>query len=66
MKHVFFLDGQEIPFTPGQNVLEAAIAAGKDQQIPYFCFHPALGVVLQPTAQWGHTEGPCCKSQTLT
>lgn len=43
MKHVFFLDGQEIPFTPGQNVLEAAIAAGKDQQIPYFCFHPALG-----------------------
>lgn len=43
MKHVFYLDGQAVPFTPGQNVLEAALAAGLDRKIPYFCFHPALG-----------------------
>jgi len=39
----FYLDGQEIPFQPGQNVLEALLAAGRDRDVPYFCYHPALG-----------------------
>lgn len=43
MKRIFYLDGQPVPFTSGQNVLEAAIAAGMARQIPYFCYHPALG-----------------------
>lgn len=42
MSHVFYLDGREIGFTPGQNVLAALLAAGIDT-VPYFCFHPALG-----------------------
>ncbi|MHB1566196.1 MAG: 2Fe-2S iron-sulfur cluster-binding protein [Acidiferrobacter sp.] len=42
MSHVFYLDGHEVGFTPGQNVLAALLAAGIDT-VPYFCFHPALG-----------------------
>jgi len=34
----FFLDGEEIPFTPGQSVIQAAKAAGK--YIPHLCWHP--------------------------
>ncbi|OHC63281.1 MAG: NADP oxidoreductase [Rhodocyclales bacterium GWA2_65_20] len=36
--NVFLLDGEEIPFTPGQTVIEAATAAGK--YIPHLCWHP--------------------------
>ena len=39
----FYLDGREIPFQPGQNVLEALLAMGRDRDVPYFCYHPALG-----------------------
>ncbi len=35
---MFFLDGEEIPFSPGQTVIEAARAAGK--WIPHLCWHP--------------------------
>jgi [NiFe] hydrogenase diaphorase moiety small subunit len=34
----FLLDGEEIPFTPGQTLIQAAKAAGK--YIPHLCWHP--------------------------
>ena len=34
----FLLDGTEVPFTPGQTVLQAALAAGR--HIPHLCYHP--------------------------
>ena len=37
-QNVFFLDGAEIPFLPGQTVMQAARAAGKF--IPHLCWHP--------------------------
>ncbi len=36
--NVFLLDGEEIPFAPGQTVMQAAKAAGK--YIPHLCWHP--------------------------
>ena len=36
--NTFLLDGEEIPFTPGQTVIQAARAAGKT--IPHLCWHP--------------------------
>lgn len=38
----FQLDGQQIEFTPGQTIIEAAKAAGIE--IPHFCWHPSLSV----------------------
>ena len=38
MSDSFLLDGEEIPFAPGQTVIEAARAAGK--YIPHLCWHP--------------------------
>jgi len=35
---VFTLDGEEIPFDPGQTVIQAALAAG--HYIPHLCYHP--------------------------
>ncbi len=37
-ENTFVLDGEEIPFTPGQTVIQAAKAAGK--YIPHLCWHP--------------------------
>jgi len=34
----FFLDGEEVPFEPGQTVMQAALAAG--HYIPHLCYHP--------------------------
>ena len=34
----FLLDGQEIPFDPGQTVMQAALTAGVF--IPHLCYHP--------------------------
>lgn len=34
----FLLDGEAIPFTPGQTVIEAATAAGR--YVPHLCWHP--------------------------
>jgi [NiFe] hydrogenase diaphorase moiety small subunit len=34
----FTLDGDEIPYAPGQTVIQAALAAGK--YIPHLCYHP--------------------------
>lgn len=33
-----FFDGKEIPFTPGQTIIEAALAA--DIYVPHLCYHP--------------------------
>ena len=38
----FKLDDREIPFEPGQTVIEAARGAGVD--IPHYCWHPGLSV----------------------
>lgn len=38
MKNAFTLDGQAIPFTPGQTIMEAATIAGV--YIPHLCHHP--------------------------
>ncbi|HEX8979642.1 MAG TPA: 2Fe-2S iron-sulfur cluster-binding protein [Parasulfuritortus sp.] len=34
----FTLDGQAVPFAPGQTVLQAALSAGR--YIPHLCYHP--------------------------
>ena len=34
----FQLDGDDVPFEPGQTILQAALAAG--QHIPHLCYHP--------------------------
>ncbi len=34
----FLLDGVEVPFEPGQTVMQAALVAG--QYIPHLCYHP--------------------------
>jgi NADH-quinone oxidoreductase subunit G len=39
------IDGKEIEFTPGQNLIDIAESAGIE--IPYFCYHPGLTVVAQ-------------------
>ncbi len=39
------IDGREIEFSPGQNLIEVAAKAGVE--IPYFCYHPGLTVVAQ-------------------
>ena len=39
------IDGREVEFTPGQNLIEVAKSAGIE--IPVFCYHPGLSVVAQ-------------------
>jgi NADH-quinone oxidoreductase subunit G len=39
------IDGREVEFTPGQNLIEVAKKAGIE--IPYFCYHPGLSIVAQ-------------------
>ena len=41
MSDTFFLDGEPIPFSPGQTLIQAASAAGK--YIPHLCWHPDFG-----------------------
>jgi len=38
MSNTFTVDGQEVPFEPGQTVLQAALTA--DIFIPHLCYHP--------------------------
>ena len=38
MASSFTLDGADVPFEPGQTVLQAALAAGR--HIPHLCYHP--------------------------
>ena len=37
------VDGRELDVDPATNVLQAAL--GKGYNLPYFCWHPALGSV---------------------
>lgn len=37
-QNTFMLDGEAIPFAPGQTIMQAARAAGK--YIPHLCWHP--------------------------
>jgi [NiFe] hydrogenase diaphorase moiety small subunit len=37
-RETFLLDGEEVPFDPGQTVIQAALAAG--HYIPHLCYHP--------------------------
>jgi [NiFe] hydrogenase diaphorase moiety small subunit len=37
----FLLDGEPVPFDPGQSLMEAAVDSGRD--IPHLCWHPSLG-----------------------
>src|SRR5271168_2156929 len=39
------IDGREIEFATGRNLIEVARTAGIE--IPYFCYHPGLSVVAQ-------------------
>jgi len=39
------IDGREVEFTPGQNLIEVAKKAGV--AVPYFCYHPGMTVVAQ-------------------
>lgn len=39
------IDGREVEFTPGQNLIEVAKKASIE--IPFFCYHPGLSVVAQ-------------------
>ena len=36
--NTFLLDGEDIPFTPGQSIIQAATAHGI--YIPHLCWHP--------------------------
>lgn len=39
------IDGREVEFTPGKNIIEVAKEAGVS--IPFFCYHPGLSIVAQ-------------------
>lgn len=39
------MDGKEVEFSPGENMIEVAKKAGIE--IPFFCYHPGLSVVAQ-------------------
>ena len=39
------IDGREVEFKPGQNLVEVAASVGIE--IPVFCYHPGLTVVAQ-------------------
>ncbi|MFM8386526.1 MAG: 2Fe-2S iron-sulfur cluster-binding protein [Planctomycetia bacterium] len=39
---VVVIDGREVPYTPGQTVIQAAHAAGID--VPHYCYHPGLSI----------------------
>ena len=57
----FVLDGKDIPFTPGQTVLQAALASGT--YIPHLCSHPEFkphGSCRVCTVKVsGHTAASC-------
>jgi len=59
----FVLDGAEIPFEPGQTLLQAALAAG--HYIPHLCYHPEFephgSCKLCTAAAGGHTLTSCTR-----
>ncbi len=60
----FLLDGEEIPFNPGQTLIEAARAAGK--WIPHLCWHPDFaphGSCKLCTVKIGNRHVAACTTQ---
>lgn len=60
-QNTFLLDGEEVSFTPGQTVIQAAKAAGK--YIPHLCWHPdfaAHGSCKLCTVKVGGRFGASC------
>ncbi|WP_126444264.1 2Fe-2S iron-sulfur cluster-binding protein [Sulfuricystis multivorans] len=60
----FFLDGEPIPFTAGQTILQAAHAAGR--YIPHLCWHPDYkphGSCRLCTVSIGGRSVPACATQ---
>ena len=60
----FRLDGENIPFVPGQTLIQAARAAGK--YIPHLCWHPdfvAHGSCKLCTVKIGKRYGAACTIQ---
>ncbi len=60
----FRLDGEKIPFAPGQTIIEAARAAGK--YIPHLCYHPefvAHGSCKLCTVKAGGRYAAACTQQ---
>ena len=60
-ENTFLLDGHEVPFEPGQTVLQAALVA--DRYIPHLCYHPEFrphGSCKLCTVRIGnHTASAC-------
>jgi len=61
LRPTFLLDGEEVPFEPGQTVIQAALAAG--YYIPHLCYHPEFkphGSCKVCTVEVdGHTAAAC-------
>ena len=57
----FLLDGEEVAFTPGQTIMQAALAAGR--YVPHLCYHPEFkphGSCKVCTVRAdGHTTAAC-------
>jgi [NiFe] hydrogenase diaphorase moiety small subunit len=60
-REVFLLDGEPIPFEPGQTVMQAALAAGR--YIPHLCYHrdfePHGSCKVCTVRVDGHTAASC-------
>jgi [NiFe] hydrogenase diaphorase moiety small subunit len=60
-REVFLLDGEPIPFEPGQTVMQAALAAGR--YIPHLCYHrdfePHGSCKVCTVRVNGHTAASC-------
>jgi len=57
----FLLDGRPIPFTDGQTIMDAALAAGR--YIPHLCHHPGYrpqGSCKLCTVDFGNRRGAAC------
>ena len=63
LRPTFLLDGAEVPFEPGQTVMQAALAA--DHYIPHLCYHPEFephgSCKLCTAATGGHTVTACTR-----
>ena len=60
LRPTFLLDGDEVPFEPGETVMQAALAAG--HYIPHLCYHPEFkphGSCKVCTVRVGQTVASC-------
>lgn len=66
IENSFSLDSERVPFTPGQSVLQAALAAGKF--IPHLCAHPEFkphGSCKLCTVKVNGRAGSACTLQAM-